>query len=76
MIITVEYKDNEYYIDITSPVTEDVLDDIETEWWESITASAYQDLDVDWIKLFTDILERRNIKYKYHTLDIDRTFRF
>lgn len=76
MIITVEYKDNEYYIDIISPVTEDILDDIEEEWWESITASTYQDLDVDWITLFTDILERKNIKYKYHTLDTGRTFRF
>lgn len=76
MIITVEYKDNEYYIDIISPVTEDILDDIEEEWWESITASTYQDLDVDWITLFTDILERKNIKYKYYTLDIDRIFRF
>lgn len=76
MIITVEYKGNEYYIDITSPVTEDVLDDIEEEWWESITASTYQELDVDWITLFTNILDRKNVKYKYHTLDTGRTFRF
>lgn len=76
MIITVEYKGNEYYIDITSPVTEDVLDAIEKEWNGSILACTYQGLDVDWITLFTNILERKNVKYKYHTLDTGRTFRF
>lgn len=76
MTITVEYKDNEYILDILSPMDKYELDSIQEEWENSISASIDAELDIDWIVLFTDILERKGIKYKYHSLDIDRTFRF
>lgn len=76
MTITVEYKDNEYILDILSPMDKYELDSIQEEWENSISASIDAELDIDWIVLFTDILERKGIKYKYHSLDIDRTFKF
>lgn len=76
MTITVEYKDNEYILDILSPMDKYELDSIQEEWENSISASIDAELDIDWIVLFTDILERKGIKYKHHSLGIDRTFRF
>lgn len=68
MIITVAFAGSEHALEIP---TQDywVLQDIQEEWSRAVDTDIRECRDSDWLGLFTDILEKRGIKYKFESLD-------
>ena len=68
MIITVAFAGSEYMLEIPAQDHWD-LQDMQEEWKKAVDKDIAECVDSDWLGLFTDILKKRGIKYKFKSLD-------